>query len=60
MHIDLIKVVYLCYLYLVNVTLHFMNDSNGIKSTQKLLLVIIIIASLKSEPIGKLINKIPG
>ena len=40
-------------------TLHFLNDvDNGAVSTQK----IVIIASLKSETMGKLIhvNRIPG
>ena len=37
-------------------TLHFLNDMvNDAKLTQKL-----IIASLKSEPLGKQMNRIPG
>ena len=38
-------------------TLHFLNDvAHDAKSTQK----YVIIASLKSETMGKLINRIPG
>ena len=38
-------------------TLHFLNDvANGAESIQK----IVIIASLKSETMDKLINSIPG
>ena len=38
--------------------LHFLNDvTNDTESAQK---SYIIITSLKSEPVGKLINRIPG
>ena len=39
-------------------TLHFLNDvANDAESTQK---IRVIIASLKSETMGKLIDRIPG
>ena len=45
------------YLYQVMMTLHFLNDvANDAELTQN----YIIIASLKSETMGKLINRIPG
>ena len=41
-------------------TLHFLNDvANEAESTQKIE-NYVIIASLKSETMGKLINRIPG
>ena len=41
-------------------TLHFLNDvTNDAESTQKIE-NYVIIASLKSETMGKLINRIPG
>ena len=44
--------------------LHFLNDIfNGIESIPKLMIITdncVIIASLKSEPTYKLINRIPG
>ena len=41
-------------------TLHFLNDvANDSESSQKLK-KYVIIASLKSEKMGKLINRIPG
>ena len=41
-------------------TLHFLNDvANDAESTQKIE-NFLIIASLKRETIGKLINRIPG
>ena len=41
-------------------TLHFLNDvANDAESTQKSK-IYVIIASLKSETKGKLINRIPG
>ena len=41
-------------------TLHFLNDvANDAESTQKIE-NYVIIASLKRETIGKLINRIPG
>ena len=57
----LINVVYLtaCCLYQVMMTLHFLNDvANDAESTQKIE-NYVIIASLKSETMGKLINRIP-
>ena len=40
-------------------TLHFLNDvANDSESTQ--IINYVIIASLKSETMGKLINRIPG
>ena len=54
---NLINVSYLraCYLYQIMMTLHFMNDvANDAESTH------VIIASLKSETMGKLINRITG
>ena len=42
-------------------TLHFLNDvANYTESTQKIKKKTVIIASLKSETVGKLINRIPG
>ena len=47
-------------LYQVMMTLHFLNDvANDAESTQKLK-KYVLIASLKKETIGKLINRIPG
>ena len=47
-------------LYQVMVTLHFLNDvANDAESTKKIQ-NYVIIASLKSETIGKLIKRIPG
>ena len=47
-------------LYQVMITLHFLNDvANDAQLTQKFE-NYIIIASLKSETMGKLINRIPG
>ena len=47
-------------LYQVMMMLHFLNDvANDAESTQKIE-NSVIIASLKSETIGKLINRIPG
>ena len=41
-------------------TLHFLNDiANDAKSTQKVK-NYVIVANLKSETMGKLINRIPG
>ena len=41
-------------------TLHFLNDvANGAESTQKIE-NYVIITSLKSESVGKLINRKPG
>ena len=57
----LINVVYLmiCCLYQVMMTLHFLNDvANDSESTQKNE-KYVIIASVKSERMGKLINIIP-
>ena len=54
---DLINVSYVtaCYLYQVMMTLHFLNDvANDAESSH------VIISSLKSETMGKLINRIPG
>ena len=49
-----------CCLYQVMMTLHFLNDvANDAESTQKSK-NYVIIASLKSETMGKLINRIPG
>ena len=45
-------------LYQVMITLHFLNDvAYDAKSTQK---KYVIIASVKSKTMGKLINRIPG
>ena len=42
-------------------TLHFLNDvANDAESTQKKIENYFIIASLKSETTGNLINRIPG
>ena len=42
-------------------TLHFLKDvANDAESTQKTNKNCVIIASLKSETMGKLINRIPG
>ena len=47
-------------LYQVIMTLHFLNDvANDAESTQKLK-NYVIIDSLKSESVGKLISRIPG
>ena len=47
-------------LYLVMMTLHFLNDVvNDTESTQKSK-IYVIIANLKRETIGYLINRIPG
>ena len=47
-------------LYQVMMTLHFLNDvAFEAESTQKLK-NYVIIASLKNETMGKLINRIPG
>ena len=57
----LINVVYLtaCCLYQVMMMLHFLNDvANDAESTKKIE-NYITIASLKSETMGKLINRIP-
>ena len=41
--------------------LHFLNDvANDAESTQKSKITSFISASLKSETMGKLINRIPG
>ena len=54
---NLINVSYLtaCYLYQVMMTLHFLNVNADPKIEN-----YVIIASLKSETMGKLINRIPG
>ena len=47
-------------LYQVMMTLHFLNDvANETESTQKSK-IYVIIACLKSETMGKLINRLPG
>ena len=47
-------------LYQVMMTLHFLNDvAYETGSTQKSK-IYVIIASLKSETMGKLINRLPG
>ena len=47
-------------LYQVMMTLHFLNDVvNHFESTQKSI-IQVIIASLKSETMDELINRIPG
>ena len=57
----LINFVYLtaCCLYQVMMTLHFLNDVVMTLNQQKNE-NYVIIASLKSETMGKLINRIPG
>ena len=41
-------------------SLHFLNDvANDVESTQKIEIYVIIV-SLKSETMGKLINRIPS
>ena len=54
---NLINVSYLtaCYLYQVMMTLHFLNVVSNQKVEN-----YVIIASSKSETMGKLINRIPG
>ena len=58
---DLINVSYLtaCYLYQVMMTLHFLNDVTNDDEYTKIE-NYVIIASLKRETMGKLINSIPG
>ena len=59
LHVHLINIVYLTvslshcmYLYQVNLTLHFLNDLDDVKSTRESIIInAFIIAILKSEPI---------